>query len=200
MKLMELEQQLGILFPKKFHEIYETGAMEWLEMNSEQIQKNRNDYLQDTKAFLMLNCDCEPYSFDEIPEAMDTLKEWIQCREEDEEQSLLEGITLIPFGHGGNGDLYCFLYAPHFSEPQVILYAHDDDEAPEIIGHTFEEFLFLQLLDAIANEEEKNGVHFQENCKFLSPAEQVFFMEKQEDALIAYYDQLEPEYAQIWED
>jgi len=26
--------------------------------------------------------------------------------------------------------------------------------------------------------------------KFLSPAEQAFFMEKQEDALIAYYDQL----------
>ena len=73
MKLMELEQQLGISFPKKFHEIYETGAMKWLEMNSEQIQKNRNDYLQDTKAFLMLNCDCEPYSFDEISEAMDTL-------------------------------------------------------------------------------------------------------------------------------
>ena len=45
MKLMELEQQLGISFPKKFHEIYETGAMKWLEMNSEQIQKNRNDYL-----------------------------------------------------------------------------------------------------------------------------------------------------------
>ena len=109
MKLMELEQQLGISFPKKFHEIYETGAMKWLEMNSEQIQKNRNDYLQDTKAFLMLNCDCELYPFDEISEAMDTLKEWIQCREEDEEQSLLEGITLIPFGHGGNGDLYCFL-------------------------------------------------------------------------------------------
>ncbi len=36
--------------------------------------------------------------------------------------------------------------------------------------------------------------------KFLNPAEQAFFMEKQEDALIAYYDQLEPEYAQIWED
>ncbi len=199
MKLMKLEQQLGISFPKKFHEIYETGAMKWLEMSSEQIQKNRNDYLQDEKAFLMLNCDCEPYSFDEIPEAMDTLEEWIQCREEDEEQSLLEGITLIPFGHGGNGDLYCFLYAPHFLEPQVILYAPDDED-PEIIGHTFEEFLFMQLLDAIANEEEKNGVHFQENCKFLNPAEQAFFMEKQEDALIAYYDQLEPEYAQIWED
>jgi len=36
--------------------------------------------------------------------------------------------------------------------------------------------------------------------KFLNPAEQAFFMEKQEDALIAYYDQLEPEYAQILED
>lgn len=35
---------------------------------------------------------------------------------------------------------------------------------------------------------------------FWTPAEQAFFMEKQEDALIAYYDQLEPEYAQIWED
>ena len=36
--------------------------------------------------------------------------------------------------------------------------------------------------------------------KFLNPAEQAFFMEKQEDALIADYDQLEPEYAQMWED
>lgn len=31
MKLMELEQQLGISFPKKFHEIYETGAMKMVQ-------------------------------------------------------------------------------------------------------------------------------------------------------------------------
>ena len=42
--------------------------------------------------------------------------------------------------------------------------------------------------------------NFNLDNKFLSPAEQAFFMEKQEDALIAYYDQLEPEYAQILED
>ena len=36
--------------------------------------------------------------------------------------------------------------------------------------------------------------------KFLNPAEQAFFMEKQEDALIAYYDQLDQESAQILED
>jgi len=42
--------------------------------------------------------------------------------------------------------------------------------------------------------------NFNLDNKFLNPAEQAFFMEKQEDALIAYYDQLEPEYAQILED
>lgn len=198
MKLIDLEDKLGITFPKKFHEIYQTGAMKWLEMSDEQIEKKRKDYINDEKAFLMLNCDCELYLFDEIPSAIDELKEWIKWQEDDMETSLSEDVTLIPFGHGGNGDKYCFLYKSDSLEPEVILYAHDAYDDPEIIGHTFDEFIYIQMLDAVANDEEIDGVHFEENLKFLDTKYRQFILEKSADFLIEYYDNLSMDTAEIW--
>ena len=83
MTLKELERVLGLSFPKKFHELYKIGAMKWLEMDKAEIKNHREEYMNDTKAFLMLNCPCEPYSFDEIPKAIETLKEWIGWQEQD---------------------------------------------------------------------------------------------------------------------
>ena len=77
MKLSELESKLGIKFPKKWHEIYDTGAMEWLEISAEKFREDSDRYTSDPKSFLMLNCDCEPLPFDEIPERLDEIREWI---------------------------------------------------------------------------------------------------------------------------
>ena len=63
MTLSELESIIGVKFPKKWHEIYNTGAMEWLEAG--------------VGVFLMLSCDCEPLMFDEIPERIEEVGEWI---------------------------------------------------------------------------------------------------------------------------
>lgn len=199
MKLNELQEKIGITFPQKFHEIYQTGAMKWLEMNKEELKEIRQDYINDEKAFLMLNCDCELYLFDEIPNAINELKEWIKEQEDDTGVSFSGDFTLIPFGHSGSGDKYCFLYKLGSSEPEVILYVHDAYDAPEIIGHTFDEFIYVQMLDAVANDEEIDGVHFEENLKFLDQKYCQLILGKSVDTLIDDYDNLSFDEEEIWE-
>ena len=68
MKLAEVEKRFGVTFPKRFHEIYDTGAMEYLELTLDEFQKVRGKYTNDPKAFMMMNGECEPLFFEEIPE------------------------------------------------------------------------------------------------------------------------------------
>lgn len=198
MTLNELEKSLGVIFPAKFHEIYETGAMKWLEMSEAQIKKDRDKYINDEKAFLMLNCWCELYLFDEIPEAIKTLKEWIQWQEEDTGVSFAKGITLIPFGHSGGGDMYCFLYSSETKEPKVVLYMHDEYGNPEIVGYSFDEFIYAQMLEAVENDEEIDGNHFQENMKYLSDQYKQLIAGKNVDSLKDDYYNLKIDKAEIW--
>lgn len=199
MKLNELEEKIGIVFPQKFHEIYQTGAMKWLEMSKEEFKEKRQCYINDEKAFLMLNCDCEMYLFDEIPEAIEDLKELIKLQEDDTGAVLSENVNLIPFGHSGGGDKYCFLYKLGSSEPEVILYYHDFYDDPEIRGRTFDEFIYNQMLDAVANDEETDGTHFKENLKFLAPEYRQLISGKSTDLLINDYDNFNLGSAEIWE-
>lgn len=198
MKLSELERQLGFTFPKAFHAIYETGAMKWLEMSEAEIMNNREAYINDPKAFLMLNCGCEPYQFDEIPEAIKTLKEWISWQEQDRKVTLSKEITLIPFGHNGGGDLYCFLYSKNDNEPMVVLYYHDMYGDPEIVGHDFDEFLYIQMLDAIENEEDIDGENFQNQILLLNDTYRKKLINKDADTLLDDYYSIVFNTAKIW--
>ena len=199
MKLAELEQELKVQFPKAFHRIYETGAMKWLEMSQEEFTANREEYINDSKAFLMLDCSCELLIFDKISEAIDDLKEWIGWQEKDNSVTLSEDITLIPFGKNGGGDLYCFLYSSKTEEPMVILYCHDEYDNPTIEGHDFDEFIYTQMLDAVANDEDIEGEHFTENLKYLSDKYRQMIADKDADTLIDEFDALEIDEAEIWE-
>lgn len=198
MKLVELEKELGVAFPKRFHEIYETGAMKWLELNKDKFKNNRDNYINDEKAFLMLNCGCELYPFDEIPKAIETLQEWIKWQEEDEKVVLADGIILIPFGHSGRGDMYCFLYSSETEEPQIVIYCRDAYGEPEIIGYDFDEFIYVQLLEAVDNEEEIDGGHFQENIQYLNAKYRQLILRKNVDTLIEEYINLAVDKAKIW--
>lgn len=188
MKLNELEQQLGVRFPEKFREIYSTGAMEWMELSRSEFSADREKWISAPEEFLMLNCGCEPLLFEEIPEEINNLKEWITWREEDEGCALKEGLTLIPFGKNAAHDLYCFLYEKDGGEPWVILYLHDGYDAPEIIGKTFSEFLYVQMLDAAANEEELDGAHWKAHLNYLDETYRELLEEKTADDLEGEYD------------
>ncbi len=189
MKLSELEQKLSVQFPTKFHEIHATGAMEWVELSLAQFRENRDRYLNDPTAFMMLNCDCEPLFFEEVLPRMEELSEWLRWREEDEKQVLKDGITLIPFAHMGSGDLYCFLYEEGKCEPAVILYAHDDYGNPDIIGRNFEEFLYVMMLNSVSYEEDVDGDNWKNHLSYLTEEYRAQLDGKDADALTdMFYD------------
>ncbi len=156
MTLAELEKELDVTFPKKFHEIYDTGAMEWVEAGHEKFTENREKYFNDPKAFLMVSCDCEPYFFEDIPGLVKTLDEMLEWRKEATEEELAENCRLVPFAMNGGGDIYCFLYKDGENEPSVVLYFHDCYDLPEIIGKDFDEFLYIEMLSCIAYAEEED--------------------------------------------
>lgn len=199
MNLQETEKKFNFKFPQKWMDIYNTGAMEWLECNSDEFNAKREVYISNPNAFFMLNCDCEPLLFDKISERIEDLNEWISWCEEDEELSLKENIKLIPFGQTGAGDLYCFLYEDDtYIEPKVILYLHDEYEEPDIIGETFEEYLYVQMLSAVTNDEDVQGEHWQAHLKHLSDDYKNLLVNKTAEELINDYDNIKFKQAEIW--
>ena len=101
MTLEQLEEKMGIEFPKGFHEIYETGAMEWLTVTREEFLKNRSQYLDNPKSFLMLPCMCEPIPFEDISMWNEELKELLKAVETITSSQLHNGGSIDAAGNGG---------------------------------------------------------------------------------------------------
>lgn len=193
MTLAELEKNLDVKFPKKFHEIYETGAMEWIEVGHDKFNKNREHYLNDPKAFLMLGCDSEPAFFEDIPGLIKTIDEMLAWRKEDMNQELDEKYRLIPFAMNGGGDMYCFLYEKGVDEPKVIMYTHDCYDNPEIIGRNFDEFFYIMMLSCVnyAIEEddftELESEQWKNNLDYLLPEYKKMITENTTERLADIY-------------
>ena len=52
MILSQIEKELHIKFPKKWWEIYDMGAMEWMELGFWEFQERREEYISNPKSFL----------------------------------------------------------------------------------------------------------------------------------------------------
>jgi hypothetical protein len=168
MTLNELETRQEVRFPQAFHRIYDSGAMKWLELTRAELKARIEEYVSDTAAFLMLDCDCEMYLFEEIQSAAEELAQLSRWQEEDKKLKIRDGLRIVPFGHSGGGDIYCLLYTPENSEPMVIRYFHDSYEAPQIMGRDFDEFLYIQLLLAAENEQDVEDEYFRSNAGYLN--------------------------------
>ena len=168
MTLNELETRQEVRFPQAFHRIYDSGAMKWLELTRSELKARIKEYVSDRAAFLMLDCDCEMYLFEEVQSAAEELAQLSRWQEEDKKLKIRDGLRIVPFGHSGGGDIYCLLYTPENSEPMVIRYFHDSYEAPQIMGRDFDEFLYIQLLLAAENEQDVEEENFRNNTAYLS--------------------------------
>ena len=168
MTLGELERQQEVRFPQAFHRIYNSGAMKWLELSRAELKARIKEYVSDTAAFLMLDCDCEMYLFEAVQSAAEELAQLSQWQEEDKKLRIKDGLRIVPFGHSGGGDIYCLLYTPENAEPMVIRYFHDSYEAPQIMGRDFDEFVYIQLLLAAENEQDVEEENFRNNAAYLS--------------------------------
>ena len=199
MNLQKLEKKIGVKFPSKWRKIYQTGAMKWLELSKKIFSSEKNNCIYNPNSFMILNCDCELILFDEIPKQIQKLKRWIKEREQDEGSEFDKRITLIPFGQSAAGDLYCFLYENEENfEPKVVLYMHDEYGNPDIIGENFDEFLYIQMLSAVAYEEDVQGQHWQNHLNWLLESYRKMIENKSVDELINMYDALTYKQAAIW--
>lgn len=170
MKLAEIEEKLNIKFPERWHKIYETGAMEYMELTENEFKAVRDKYLNDPKAFfMMLRSDCEPLFFEYIPYNLEEVEDWIAGRAEDQGLTLKENIRVIPFAMTAGGDMYCFLYENTEKEPQIVLFFHDDIYVdPDIIAENFDEFLYFAMLDAVSWDQDIEGEPWQAHMNYLS--------------------------------
>lgn len=204
MTLYELEKILDVKFPKRFHEIYETGSMEWIEAGNEKYNENREHYLNDPKSFLMLCCEAEPAFFEDIPDLVKNINEMLAWRKEDNKEELDEKYRLIPFAMNGGGDFYCFLYENDIDEPEILLYFHDCYDNPQIIGKDFDEFLYINMLSAVAyavddeDYEELESEQWKNNLDYLLPEYKNMITGKTAEELADIYWSLEFEEADIW--
>lgn len=167
MKLAEVEEMFGVTFPKKFREIYDKGAMEWLELTFQEFQKVRDKYINDPKAFMMMNGEFEPLSFAEIPERAKELAERLNWRAEDKGETVREGITLVPFAQSGRGDMHLLVFEGD-AEPKVVMYYADSYDAPQFWGRSFDECLYYAMLEALQWDEDMNGAAWQAHLEYLS--------------------------------
>lgn len=198
MKFTDIEAEFDLKFPKKWHEIYAAGAMEWMEIDNEEFLKDIHKYTDDPKAFFMLDCDCEPLSVSCIKERAEELKEWISWRCEDEDVEFDDSNKLVPFAMTGAGDLYCFWYKPDSDEPQVILYLHDEYDDPDIIGRNFDEFLYVMMLNAVSWDEDIEGEHWQAHLEYLSEEYRSKLEGRSAEELTEEYDNMEFEKAELF--
>lgn len=197
MKLSELENKLGIKVPEKMRKIYETGAMEWLETASDEFMADRERYINDPKAFLMLKCDCELLRFEEWEERMEETDEWLKWKSEDEDDFVPgKNIRLIPFAVMGNGDNFCFLYRGN-EEPKVVLCCHDSTDDPDIIGDDFDMFLYVMMLDAVSWDEDIEGEPWKEHLNYLSEEYRNKLTCRSSDEILEEYDSMEFETASL---
>lgn len=196
MKLAEVENRFGVTFPKKFHEIYDTGAMEWLEYSFEEFQKVRDKYINDPKAFMMIHGEFELLAFSEIPERAEELAEWLSWREEDEEETLREGVKLIPIAQTGRGDLHLLVFDGD-KEPMVIQYYHDHFDDSVLWGRSFDECLYYALLESLQWDEDMNGAAWRYQLNYLSDEYRAKIVGKTAKELLKDFEKLGSELDKI---
>lgn len=210
MKLSELENELNVKFPKKWHDIYETGAMEWLElerasMSKDEFKATMKKYINDQSQFFMINCDIEPLMFADISSRIEDLNEWISWKCENEGVKLKENVKLLPFAKTGGGDLFCFLYENDIENAKIVWYYHDDYDTPDIYANSFDEFLYVALLNAAvysADEEDDEYIdreYFKNHLEYLTDEYKERIKDKTIEELADEYEDLFFRKADIWE-
>ena len=94
--------------------------------------------------------------------------------------------------------MYCFLYSNKTDEPLIVLYYHDEYGNPEIAGHNFDEFIYIQLLKAVENEEDIGDEYFQNQIMYLNDTYRQLVTGKDTDTLLDDLYLLKVEEANIW--
>lgn len=184
--LDELESMIGVNFPKTFHEIYRSGAMEWLKHSYDWLNKNREIVETNIESFFYrVGGDCEPVVFPEIQETINYFEEMLEYDEGYKlgKVKINPKYRFIPFAQMGSGDLYCFWYEQNKKEPKITVYGHDTGDM-DLWANDFDEFLFIQLGTSVVDwGEDINGDSIQAHIRFLKNEHKELFQSGDEEKI-----------------
>ncbi|MBK1810818.1 SMI1/KNR4 family protein [Clostridium sp. YIM B02505] len=184
--LKELENMLDVKFPRTFHEIYNSGAMEWLTHTYDWLNKNRATVEADIEAFFYsVGGDCEPIIFPEIQETINYFEEMLEYDEDYKlgKVKINPKYRFIPFAQMGSGDLYCFWYEESSQEPKITVYGHDTGDM-DLWANNFDEFLFIQLGTSVVDWGDNiNNDSIQAHTKFLTYEYKKLFQSEDEEKI-----------------
>ena len=158
MELRDVEMRLGIQFPELFHEMANSGMMDYLIHSREWVRDkiaSDENYLCREDFFGEFMGDCQLFVFENLPSAYDELYECLNFDLEiyPERQSINPRYRLVPFARKISGDKYCFLYEEGEKEPKIVVYGHDTGDV-DLWADNFEEFIYFQILEDFLMEEE----------------------------------------------
>ena len=124
--------------------------------------------------------------------------EWISWREEDEGVLFNGKMRLIPFAQNGGGDLYCFLYEKDMEEPRIVLYYHDDYSGPVLEAESFDEFLYVILLQSASWSEDIDNDYWKNHYQLLSDIYKDKIDGKTLEEMAEEYENSVPRCVDIW--
>ena len=184
----EFEQKFGIKLPKKYHEIYNTGAMEWLKYDYEWLKAHYEEVKSNPQSFFFTVLgDCEPLPFSEVRNSIDYMLDILSWDDDFKsgKVTLNPKYRFIPFAQTGGGDVYCFMYEDVKAEPKIIIFDHESVEL-RLWAKDFDKFLYRSLLESIVHYD----VEFATPCiiehiKFLKAEYKKVFEDKDIDTMKA---------------
>lgn len=176
--LEELESMLDVKFPRTFHDIYNSGAMEWLKHSYDWLNENRETVERNIEAFFYrVGGDCEPVVFPEIQETIRYFEEMLAYDEDYKlgKVKINPKYRFIPFAQMGSGDLYCLWYEESKKEPRIAVYGHDTGDMT-LWANDFDEFLVIQLGTSVVDwGEDINDDSIQAHIRFLKDEHKEIF-------------------------
>lgn len=148
MNLAELEQKYNIQYPEIYHQLAENNMLDW-GLSGSSWYYDTFPRLKENPPLLLFGFDIEIWNDQELVETSID-----EMADDEDYRNIHSDYQFIPFAQNGAGDLYAFQFdLQKDGEVPVTLIPHDDEEA-EVLAGNFQDFIFRQLLESVAEIDE----------------------------------------------
>ncbi|PHV14872.1 SMI1/KNR4 family protein [Janthinobacterium sp. BJB303] len=155
MTLSEIERQHGCTYPALYRQLERDGMLAVGEYGPDWY-KLVYPTLKDKPTLLLHADDFELLNIKAVAEAADIL------RDADDYRQIDPAFRFIPFAQTGAGDHYCFFASDQQDgEMPVVLLWHDQNAA-QYLAKNLQDFIFLMLLNSMADQDTYNDVSDEE--------------------------------------
>lgn len=176
--LNEIEAKFGFKYPAIYHQMYADGMLNFGEPAAD--WESKVPQLFATPPLLFFAKDFELMLPELVMEMRDEFYAHVSYR------AVPEGMSLIPFGTTGGGDMYCFDITDVQTEDLPIVLAAHDSSHVEVLTTNFQDFVYQGLLAMVTDVEPDDAVmhgDFTTNVRNMLKTHERYLTDKQREEL-----------------